>query len=381
MQRLVFSLLGGACAWVFVLAASAPGPSVLAQPQGPAAKPPGTVQAPAPKPATKPSGSAQGPSVKPAKTVPPAPVPKAAAQAPWQPTKPIEFVIMAGKGGGADRIVRNLIGTIVKHNLAPVEFTPVNIAGGSGADAMDYLNKKKGDEHLLLFTLNSFYTTPLYRPDLNIDIAAFAPIGLMAEDTFLLWVHSNRTDIKTIDDFVKAARAKGDKWVMAGTGTGQEDSLLTDFLNSTYGLKMSYTSFEGGGDVAKELAEKRADSTVNNPAEQNDFFPKGLTKPIAAFTPKRLQMHLRVPTFRETGMDFTYFMQRSVVGAPGMSAPAQAYYFDLFKKIFATPEWQAYRTKNSLGGDFLSGSELMNYWLKERQKHERWKMAVEALKR
>jgi len=305
----------------------------------------------------------------------------ARAQAQWQPSKPIEFVIMAGKGGGADLIVRNMAEIIVKHKLTPVPISPVNIAGGSGADALVHLKKRAGDDHLLLFTLNSFYTTPLKRPDLGIDIASFAPIGRMAEDAFLLWVHSDRTDIKTLDDFVKAARAKGDKWIMAGTGVGQEDSMLTDFLNSTYGLNMSYKAFEGGGEVAKELAEKRADSTVNNPSEQNKFFPKGMTKPIAAFTPQRLEMHLRIPTFRETGMDFTYFMQRSVVGAPGMSPPAQAYYMNLFKRVFATPEWQDYMRKNSLRGDFLAGPQLMSYWLKEREKHERWDMAVQAMKR
>jgi tripartite-type tricarboxylate transporter receptor subunit TctC len=303
------------------------------------------------------------------------------AQSQWRPARPIEFVIMAGKGGGADLIVRSMIGIIDKHKLVSVPITPVNVAGGSGADALVYLKKRNGDDHLLLFTLNSFYTTPLQRPDLGIDIASFAPIGRMAEDAFLLWVHADRTDIKTLDDFVKAARAKGDKWIMAGTGKGQEDSLLTDFLNSTYGLKMTYKAFGGGGEVARELAEKRADSTVNNPAEQNDFFPKGLTKPIAAFTPQRLEMHLRVPTFRETGMDFQYFMQRSVVGAPGMSAPAQAYYMNLFKQVFDTPEWQAYMKKNSLRGKFLAGPELMSYWLKEREKHERWDMAVRAMKR
>jgi tripartite-type tricarboxylate transporter receptor subunit TctC len=288
---------------------------------------------------------------------------------------------MAGKGGGADLIVRSIAEIIAKHQLTPVPITPVNIAGGSGADALVHLKKRNGDDHLLLFTLNSFYTTPLKRPELGLDIASFAPIGRMAEDTFLLWVHAERTDIKTLDDFVKAARAKGDKWIMVGTGVGQEDSLLTDFLNSTYGLNMTYKAFGGGGEVAKELAEKRADSTVNNPAEQNEFFPKGMTKPVAAFTPQRLQMHLRIPTFRETGMDFHYYMQRSVVGAPGMSPAAQAYYMNLFKRVFETPEWQTYMKKNSLRGEFLAGPQLMSYWLKEREKHERWEMAVQAMKR
>jgi tripartite-type tricarboxylate transporter receptor subunit TctC len=306
---------------------------------------------------------------------------EARAQSAWRPSRPIEFVVMAGKGGGADLNVRAIIEIIDKHKLSPVPVTPVNIAGGSGADALVHLQKRKGDDHLLLFTLNSFYTTPLKRPELGLDISAFAPIGRMAEDVFLLWVHADRTDIKTLDDFVKAARAKGDKWVMAGTGAGQEDSMLTDFLNSTYGLKMKYKALGGGGEVAKELAEKRIDSTVNNPSEQNEFFPKGLTKPVGSFTPQRLEMHLRIPTFRETGMDFQYFMQRSVVGAPGMSGPAQAYYTSLFKKVFETPEWQGYMKKNSLRGAFLSGPALMTYWLKEREKHERWDMAVRAMKR
>ena len=305
----------------------------------------------------------------------------AGAQTTWQPARPIEFVIMAGKGGGADLIVRSMIEIIQKNRLVTVPITPVNIAGGSGADAMVYLKKKTGDDHLLLFTLNSFYTTPIQHPELGIDIASFAPIGRMAEDSFLLWVHADRSDIKTLDDFVKAARAAGSKWIMAGTGVAQEDSLLTDFLNSTYGLKMTYKAMGGGGEVAKELAEKRADSTVNNPAEQNDFFPKGMTKPVAAFTPQRLEMHLRVPTFRETGMDFQYFMQRSVVGAPGMSSPAQAFYMDLFKRVFDTPDWQNYMKQNSLRGSFLAGPQLMSYWLKEREKHERWDMAVRAMKR
>ena len=95
-----------------------------------------------------------------------APRAQADAQTAWRPVRPIEFVVMAGKGGGADLIVRSLIEIIEKYKLVPVPITPVNIEGGSGADAMAYMKRKSGDDHLLLFTLNSFYTTPLQRPDL-----------------------------------------------------------------------------------------------------------------------------------------------------------------------------------------------------------------------
>ena len=38
-----------------------------------------------------------------------------AAQAAWSPKKPVEFIIMAGTGGGADQIARLLQGLIEKN--------------------------------------------------------------------------------------------------------------------------------------------------------------------------------------------------------------------------------------------------------------------------
>ncbi len=298
------------------------------------------------------------------------------AVAQWQPTKQIEIVIMAGKGGGADKAVRRMIKIIADNKLAAVPFKPINITGGSGANAMLHLKNRSGDNHLLLFTLNSFYTTPLRRPELKLDISKFAAIGRMAEDTFLIWVHSSRTDITSFYTFIEAVHAAGSNWIMAGTGTGSEDNLLTDFLNASYGLKMTYKPFKGGGRVAKELVAKRCHSTVNNPSEQLKYYNAGTTKPLAAFTPRRLKKFLRVPTLRETGMEFQYYMQRSVVGAPGMSAAAQQYYQRLFKNVFDSKQWQAYRSKNSLGGAFISGPKLHKYWLRQRQKHARWLMAI-----
>lgn len=301
------------------------------------------------------------------------------ARAQFTPTKPIEFIVMAGQGGGADKAVRFIAEAMAQEKLIPVPINVVNKPGKSGGEALAYLKSRKGDNHTIMFTLNSYYTTPIEQPELGVDIGTFAPIGRLAEDVFLLWVHSDRADIKTIEDFVRAAKAKGSEWIMAGTGKGAEDSMLTDFLNATYGLNMTYKPFKGGGAVAKELIEKRADSTVNNPSEQAEYYAKGLSKPLVVFTQSRLPAYQKTPALRETGMDFQYFMQRSVVGAPGMSKAAESYYQDLFKRFFNGAAWQGYRKKYSLGGDFLSGDALRGYWLKEREKHARWKMALEIM--
>lgn len=292
------------------------------------------------------------------------------AVAGWEPKKPVDFVIMAGKGGGADKMARLMQSIIEKHKLASKPFIPINKPGGSGAEALVHLKQKAGDDHTIMVTLNSFYTTPLRQPGLGVDVMTYTPIGRMAEDTFLLWVHKD-SGIKNVEDFVKAAKSAGNKWIMAGTGKGQEDQLLTNFLNKAYGLDMKYVPFKGGGRVAKELAGKHANSTVNNPSEQLGFYEAGNTVPLAAFTPERLPLFKDAPTFRELGKDFVYFMQRSVVGAPGMSKEAEDYYRDVFKKVYQTEEWQGYMKKKSLQGEFLTGNDLKTYWQREKDIHQK----------
>ena len=288
----------------------------------------------------------------------------------WEPKKPVDFVIMAGKGGGADKMARLMQSVIEKKGFASKPFVPINKPGGSGAEALLHMKNTKGvnKNHTVMVTLNSFYTTPMRQPGLDVDISTFAPVARMAEDTFLLWVHKD-SGIENIDQFVEAARAKGNDWIMAGTGKGQEDQLLTDFLNRAYGLDMKYVPFKGGGRVAKELAGKHADSTVNNPSEQLGFYEAGTTRPIAAFTPERLDLFPDSPTFNELGKDFVYFMQRSVVGAPGMSMEAEEYYRGVFQQVFDSEEWQTYRKNKSLYGDFLTGQALKDYWANEKSIH------------
>lgn len=292
----------------------------------------------------------------------------------WEPKKPVDFIIMAGQGGGADKMARLMQTIIEKHKLASKPFIAINKPGGSGAEALIHLKNAKGvnQDHTVMVTLNSFYTTPLRQPGLGVDISTFTPVGRMAEDTFLLWVHKD-SGITNVDEFVKAAKKKGNNWIMAGTGKGQEDQLLTSFLNSAYGLNMKYVPFKGGGRVAKELAGKHADSTVNNPSEQIGFYKAGTTRPIAAFTPDRMEMFPMAPTFKELGKDDVpvYFMQRSVVGAPGMSRGAQKYYQKVFSKVYETTEWQQYMKKKSLRGAFLTGKKLKKYWAAEKEIHRK----------
>ena len=287
----------------------------------------------------------------------------------WQPNKPIDFIIMAGKGGGADKMARLMQGIVEKESLAERPLVPVNKSGGSGAEALMAAKSASDPDHTIMVTLNSFYTTPLRQPGLEVDVLTFAPVARMAEDTFLLWVHAD-TGITTFEQWLDVAREQGSKWVMGGTGSNSEDNIITDFLNTNYGLSMKYIPYKGGGAVAKDVAGKQINSSVNNPSEAIGFWHSGDMVPLVAFTNARLPMFPEVPTLREKGGEFSYFMQRSVVGAPGMSEEARAYYTELFTKVYNSEDWQAYKSKKSLMGDLMSGDQLSDYWRNQRDNHE-----------
>jgi tripartite-type tricarboxylate transporter receptor subunit TctC len=287
----------------------------------------------------------------------------------WEPTKPVNFIIMAGKGGGADKMARLMQAIVEKENLSNRPLIPTNKSGGSGAEALVAANTASDPDHTIMVTLNSFYTTPLRQPGLGIDVMTFAPVGRMAEDTFLLWVHKD-SGLKTFEEFLAKAKAEGSGWVMGGTGKDSEDNIITDHLNGAYGLSMKYIPYKGGGAVAKDVAGKQIHSSVNNPSEALGFYESGDMVPLVAFTNERLPLFPDVPTLKEKGSEFTYYMQRSVVGAPGMSADAEAYFSDLFTKVYNSADWQSYKSKKSLMGDFMSGGELVAYWNVQRDLHK-----------
>lgn len=285
----------------------------------------------------------------------------------WKPQRPVEMVIMAGQGGGADKLARAIQTMIQKNDLSNMPFLPVNKGGGSGAEALRYLKDQAGNPHLIMATLNSYYTTPLMT-DIGVDIAEFTPIARLAVDEFVLWVNAD-SPIKTLDDYVAAVKEKGRDFKMGGTGTNQEDSLVTAMIENAFKIKHTYLPFQGGGDVAKALLGGHVHATVNNPSEAMQFYRAGKLRPLAAFSETRLAELPDVPTMKELGHDLTYNMQRSFVAAPGMPKEVQDYYVELFRKVDQHPEWVKYAENMSLNRAFLAGPELQEMFLRERKQH------------
>ena len=279
----------------------------------------------------------------------------------WEPTKPVEFVIPAGTGGGADQMARLIAGLNDKHKLSPRPLIVVNKSGGAGAEGFLHVKEKKGDSHTIIVTLSNLFTTPL-ATGTPFSWRDFTPVSRMALDRFILWVNAE-TPYKSAKEYIDAVK-KSPGMKMGGTGSKQEDQIITVQVEQALGLKFTYVPFKGGGEVCVNLVGKHVDSTVNNPIECVSHWKAGRVRPLAVFDPERIPDPdwKEIPTVKEAlGLDIQYNMLRGIFGPPGMPKEAVNWYIGFLKKVFDTKDFQDYLHKGALKPAFTTGAEYVKW--------------------
>ena len=299
------------------------------------------------------------------------------AAATWQPTKPVEFVVPAGTGGGADQMARFIQGVVAKNKLMAQPIVVVNKSGGAGAEGFLDVKGDKGNPHKIVITLSNLFTTPL-ATGVPFNWRDMTPVAMLALDQFVLWVNQE-SPYQTAKAYLDAVKAGPDKsFKMGGTGSKQEDQIITVLLEKAAGKKMTYIPYKGGGDVAVQLVGKHVDSTVNNPIEAESHWRAGKLRALCVMDkdkmpyPKKLtatQSWQDVPTCAASGLPVDYLMLRGIFMPPGATPDQVTFYIDLFKKVRALPEWKDFMEKGAFKQTFMTGPEFTDWLGKNEQLH------------
>ncbi|BCB21526.1 tripartite tricarboxylate transporter substrate-binding protein [Bosea sp. ANAM02] len=295
-----------------------------------------------------------------------------AAQA-WEPTKPIEFVVTSGAGGGTDNFARIIQSIITKHKFTEQPIVVVNKGGGSGAEGYVYGKGAKGDPNRVIFGTNNAYLLP-YVAKLGYKFSDLTPVAALALDEFLLWVKGDApyADAKA---YIEAVKAKPMGFKMGGSQSKDTDQTLTSMIQDATGVKWIYVPFQGGSAAAVQLAGGHIDSNTNNPNENIGQWKAGQVKPLCVFSPVRLAKGEPVhdgkgwgdvPTCKEAGLPLeTFQMPRTVWLPADVPADAVTYYADLLEKVSKTPEWKEFVTRTAQTGKFMKGKEFADFVAKD----------------
>ena len=288
----------------------------------------------------------------------------------WQPTASVELVVPAGPGGGADQMARFIQGLVSTHKLMPQPMSVVNKAGNSGLDGLLDIKASRGNPHKLVITLSNLFTAPLASGN-DFNWHDITPVQMLAQDQFVLWVNADSPH-KTAKDLLAALRTKpAGSFSLGGTGSKQEDQIVSVLLETAAGTRINYQALKGGGDVAKALAGREVDMTVNNPIEAEALWRTGALLPLCVLDGKPLAYHAKVngsqawsdiPTCLSAGIPVQYLMMRAIFTTPGATPDQVAYYKQLLDKVRALPEWQAFMAKGAFNQTSMSDQPFVN-WL------------------
>ncbi len=295
----------------------------------------------------------------------------------WEPSKPIEFVVPAGTGGGADQMARFIQGVAAKHKLTQQPIVVVNKGGGAGAEGFLDVKGDKGNPHKIIITLSNLFTTPLATA-VPFNWRDMTPVSMMALDQFVLWVNAESPH-KTGKDYFEAIKVgTPNQFRMAGTGSRQEDQIITVMMERAAGKKMTYVPFRGGGDVAVQLVGNHVSSTVNNPIEAESHWRAGKLRALCVFDKERMpykekltdtQSWNDIPTCISQGINVEYTMLRGIFMAPGVTPEQTKYYVDLLAKVRALPDWKDFMNKGAFNQTVMSGQPFVDWLGRTEQQH------------
>lgn len=286
----------------------------------------------------------------------------------FEPTRPVEFVVTAGPGGGTDIFARTIQSIIGKYDLMSAPIVVTNKGSAGGAEGFVYTAGYKGDPYKLAFGTNNAYLLPV-RAKVPYKSADLLPVSALASDEFILWVNG-KSDFKTAAEFI--AKAKDDTGMKVGGSQSKDvDQILTSMINDATGSKLGYIPFKSGGEAAVQLAGEHIAANVNNPSENLGQWQAGMVKPLCVFKGEKLKGDGKVagdmgwgdiPTCKEAGIAIeNYSMPRTVWLPAGVDQDVVDYYAGVLKKVAETPEWAKYLADSSQSAAYMSGNELSSF--------------------
>jgi putative tricarboxylic transport membrane protein len=274
-------------------------------------------------------------------------------------------------------MARTIQGIIAKHGLMKQSMVVINKAGGAGGEGFLDVKGSRGNPHKLVITLSNLFTTPL-GTGIPFSWKDLTPVAMLALDEFVLWVNAE-TPYKTPKDYIDAIKAApSGQFKMGGTGSKQEDQIITVALEKATGTKLTYIPYRGGGEVAVQLVGNHVNSTVNNPIEAVAQWRGGQLRPLCVFDGKPLPYKEKVtpdmawgdiPTCKSQGLDIEYLMLRGIFMPPGVTAEQTDYYIDLLKKVRETPEWQDLMNTGAFNQTFMFGADYAKWVENEEVRH------------
>ena len=276
-----------------------------------------------------------------------------AAQPAWKPTRPVEFVVGSGAGGGNDRTAR-LLQKIWRENqwLEPVNV--VNKPGGGGALAYTFVSQQTGDAHYIVVARKAVLTnhilgrSPLHYGDLT-------PLAVMANEPNAFAVRAD-SPLRSLKELVDTLSTDAQSITTSvGSTRGGPSHMAVVQLAKIAGAdlrKLKVVTFNGSAESVTNLLGGHIQMISSSVDALVPHQRSGTMRILGVATAQRTPALPNVPTFREQGYDTVIGNWTAIMGPKSLTPAQIAYWDDLLERTFNHAAWKAMLDADALEHDF-----------------------------
>jgi tripartite-type tricarboxylate transporter receptor subunit TctC len=251
------------------------------------------------------------------------------------PSRPVEFVVPWGAGGGADQLARR-VGKLLEEELK-VSVPILNIPGATGNTGTAKLLSAPPDGHTIGVFIGDTMGT-LVSGSARWKLADIVPLGVMIRQPTGLFV---KADAKWKNFAELLADSKTQELKVGITGFGSPDEIQVLQMNAK-GSKFRVVPFAAPGERYSSILGGHADVLVEQAGDIRSFLDSKQMRPLVFFADQPQFGYESVPLAKDSGFTIAISQFRSIVMRAGTDPKHVAVMAAAIEKIARGDEFKKY---------------------------------------
>ena len=281
------------------------------------------------------------------------------------PSRPIEFIVPWGPGGGADQVARKL-GQLLEPDLK-VSLPVINVAGATGQTGHAKLLAGNADGYTIEVMTGDTFAL-LADPNAKLKLADIIPLGVVIQQASGFFVAEN-APYKTWADVEKVAKERPLK--VAVTGFGSPDDITVNYF-AAKGLKLDSVPYAKPGERYTSIIGGHADLLYEQAGDVRNFVDTKQIRPVIFFYGRKVGDFSTIPVSTSLGYNITLPQFRVVLVKAGTDPARVKLLSDALAKAATSPAFKTYlKEQYADEASFVPASESIKYmqgWLEDAKK-------------
>lgn len=279
------------------------------------------------------------------------------------PSRPVDFIVTWGTGGGADAMART-IGQHIQPILG-VAIPVSNVPGASGNTGLGQLQAAKADGYTIAtYIMDTLATIPMGLSKFSVDDFEWIARTQVADSFFFV---KSDSPYKTIRELVRAAKENPGKIRVAATGYGTVDDVTVRFFEKV-GVKLTTVPYPKPGERYASTLGGHSEVLYEQAGDVLQYLKAGQLRPVIIFADKRHPAFPDVPASVELGYDIQLPQFRSIVTKKGVPGDRVKILADAIRQAMGTPAYKKFAEEWYFRPDSYMPPEQFGPWVREQVK-------------